>query len=112
MSELHHECGIAAIYHLPNPRPALIDPLAGRGPVSHLMPRILLDLQNRGQLAAKGGYLPVENLDLRGGALVEIRAPGSNWTEESGFRIFPNVLRLPPLAAAPVSVRIGRSSKV
>ena len=52
MSELHHECGIAAIYHLPNPRPALIDPLAGRGPVSHLMPRILLDLQNRGQLAA------------------------------------------------------------
>ncbi len=52
MSELRDECGVAAIYHL-----------AGRGPsplcvdctpdtVSRFMPRMLLDIQNRGQLAA------------------------------------------------------------
>src|SRR5438270_2117966 len=52
MSELNHECGIAAIYHLPNPRPAPIERLPGQEQVSRLMPRILLDLQNRGQLAA------------------------------------------------------------
>ncbi|HEV3447656.1 MAG TPA: amidophosphoribosyltransferase [Gemmataceae bacterium] len=52
MSELNHECGIAAIYHLPNPRPAPIERLPGQDQVSRLMPRILLDLQNRGQLAA------------------------------------------------------------
>src|SRR5437899_4873351 len=52
MSELNHECGIAAIYHLPNPRPAPIERLPGHDQVSRLMPRILLDLQNRGQLAA------------------------------------------------------------
>src|SRR5438309_1229742 len=52
MSELKHECGIAAIYHLPNPRPSPLAPLAGQEQVSRLMPRMLLDLQNRGQLAA------------------------------------------------------------
>ena len=51
MDELHHECGIAAIYHLPGP-PARLAPLAGPEQVSRLMPRMLLDLQNRGQLAA------------------------------------------------------------
>src|SRR5262245_27663553 len=54
MDELHHECGIAAIYHLQSPIPSPLAPLAG-GPdmVSRLMPsRLLLDLQNRGQLAA------------------------------------------------------------
>jgi len=52
MDELQHECGIAAIYHLkaPSPSPLLqsIDPTQA----SRLMPRLLLDLQNRGQLAA------------------------------------------------------------
>jgi amidophosphoribosyltransferase len=52
MAELHHECGIAAIYHLPSPKPSHLAPLAGAEQVSRLMPRILLDLQNRGQLAA------------------------------------------------------------
>jgi amidophosphoribosyltransferase len=52
MSELHHECGIAAIYHLPNANPSRLAPLAGPDQVSRLMPRVLLDLQNRGQLAA------------------------------------------------------------
>jgi amidophosphoribosyltransferase len=52
MDELHHECGIAAIYHLPGGQPSRLAPLAGAEQVSRLMPRLLLDLQNRGQLAA------------------------------------------------------------
>src|SRR5579859_1251206 len=52
MDELHHECGIAAIYHLPGGQPSRLAPLAGPEEVSRLMPRLLLDLQNRGQLAA------------------------------------------------------------
>ncbi len=51
MDELQHECGIAAVYHLDGP-PSRLAPLAGPGAVSRLMPRLLLDLQNRGQLAA------------------------------------------------------------
>ena len=52
MSELHHECGIAAVYHLPRrPRSSLC---TSHGPdeVSRLLPRMLQDIQNRGQLAA------------------------------------------------------------
>src|SRR5262249_29533806 len=52
MSELHHECGLAAIYHLPG---GPINPLCGaHGPeeITRLMPRMLLDIQNRGQLSA------------------------------------------------------------
>lgn len=52
MAELHHECGIAAIYHLESPVPSPHAPSAGPEQVSRLMPRILVDLQNRGQLAA------------------------------------------------------------
>jgi amidophosphoribosyltransferase len=52
MADLHHECGIAALYHLPRSRPSRLAPLAGAEQVSRLMPRMLLDLQNRGQLAA------------------------------------------------------------
>jgi amidophosphoribosyltransferase len=50
MSELHHECGVAAIYHLGGPdiSPICADPAKA----SRLMPRMLLDVQNRGQLAA------------------------------------------------------------
>jgi len=51
MDELQHECGIAAIYHRPGPTSSLA-PLAGPDHTSRLMPRLLLDLQNRGQLAA------------------------------------------------------------
>src|SRR5262245_49746279 len=65
MAELQHECGIAAIYHLSS---SPHDPPGGgqsenngaRSPlvpadgnvVSRFMPTMLLDLQNRGQLAA------------------------------------------------------------
>ena len=51
MDELQHECGIAALYHFGG----AIKPAAWSGDreqVSRLMPRMLLDLQNRGQLAA------------------------------------------------------------
>ncbi len=51
MSEIAHECGIAAIYHLPgDPHP--LCPEGGPDEVSRLLPRMLLDIQNRGQLAA------------------------------------------------------------
>ena len=52
MSELHHECGLAAVYHLAGGE---ISPLCvPQGPeeISRLIPRILLDVQNRGQLSA------------------------------------------------------------
>jgi amidophosphoribosyltransferase len=52
MSELHHECGVAAIYHLPGREAS---PLLGSlepDEASRLMPRMLLDVQNRGQLSA------------------------------------------------------------
>jgi amidophosphoribosyltransferase len=51
MSEIHHECGIAAIYHLPG-EPHPLCPEQGPDEVSRLLPRMLLDIQNRGQLAA------------------------------------------------------------
>jgi amidophosphoribosyltransferase len=51
MSDLHHECGIAAIYHLPGEEHPLC-PEGGADEVSRLLPRMLLDIQNRGQLAA------------------------------------------------------------
>ena len=50
--ELRHECGIAAVYHLPSAEPSPLCPPQGPGEVSRLMPRMLLDIQNRGQLSA------------------------------------------------------------
>jgi amidophosphoribosyltransferase len=52
MQELHHECGVAAIYHFDSPEPSVLAPAQGAEHISRLMPRMLLDLQNRGQLAA------------------------------------------------------------
>ena len=52
MSELHHECGVAAIYHLPNREESRFCPDGGPNQISHLLPRMLQDIQNRGQLAA------------------------------------------------------------
>ena len=51
MSELHHECGVAAIYHLPNQPVSDLCP-GGGDQASSLIPRMLLDMQNRGQLSA------------------------------------------------------------
>ncbi|MFM8805252.1 MAG: amidophosphoribosyltransferase, partial [Planctomycetia bacterium] len=55
MSELHHECGLVAIYHLPcrdGTDPSHLCPAQGPEEVSRLVPRMLLDIQNRGQLSA------------------------------------------------------------
>jgi amidophosphoribosyltransferase len=52
MSDLHHECGIAAIYHLPGRTVSPLCPEQGPEQVSRLIPRMLLDIQNRGQLSA------------------------------------------------------------
>ena len=52
MSELHHECGLAAIYHLPGQPASPLCPAQGPDAASRLMPRMLLDIQNRGQLSA------------------------------------------------------------
>ena len=51
MSELHHECGVAAIYHLPGRETSRLCPDHGPEEASRLMPRMLLDIQNRGQLS-------------------------------------------------------------
>ena len=52
MSELFHECGVAAIYHLPGPQTSRLCPEQGPEEISRLMPRMLLDIQNRGQLSS------------------------------------------------------------
>jgi len=52
MSDLQHECGLAAIYHLATGEPSPLCPDQGPEEVSRLMPRMLLDIQNRGQLSA------------------------------------------------------------
>ncbi|TWU39039.1 Amidophosphoribosyltransferase [Novipirellula aureliae] len=52
MSELHHECGVAAIYHLSGRGRSPICTSDGPRHISRLLPRMLLDIQNRGQLAA------------------------------------------------------------
>ena len=52
MSELHHECGVAAVYHLPGEKTSPLLPTDNPLEASRLIPRMLLDMQNRGQLAA------------------------------------------------------------
>jgi amidophosphoribosyltransferase len=52
MDELQHECGIAALYHFSNAEPSPLLQSIKPTQISRLMPRLLLDLQNRGQLAA------------------------------------------------------------
>jgi amidophosphoribosyltransferase len=52
MGELRHECGVAAIYHLPGREVSRLCPEQGPDEVSRLIPRMLLDIQNRGQLSA------------------------------------------------------------
>lgn len=52
MSEIHDECGVAAIYHLRGEEVSPLCPKQKPNQASRLMPRMLLDIQNRGQLAA------------------------------------------------------------
>ena len=52
MSDLFHECGIAAVCHLPSSDVSRFAPGGDRNRTSELLPGMLLDIQNRGQLAA------------------------------------------------------------
>jgi amidophosphoribosyltransferase len=53
MGELNHECGVAAVFHADGASVSPLAPIAGeRNSVARLVPRMLLDMQNRGQLAA------------------------------------------------------------
>ena len=52
MSDIFHECGIAAVYHLPGGETSPLCPEQGPEHASRLLPRMLQDIQNRGQLAA------------------------------------------------------------
>src|SRR3989304_3629070 len=52
MSQLYEECGVAAIYYIPGRGYSALCPEQGPEEISRLMPRMLLDIQNRGQLAA------------------------------------------------------------
>ncbi|MFO0910729.1 MAG: class II glutamine amidotransferase [Isosphaeraceae bacterium] len=53
MGELNHECGVAAVFHAEGQPVSRLAPIAGDiNSVSRLVPRMLLDMQNRGQLAA------------------------------------------------------------
>ncbi len=53
MGELFHECGVAAVFHASGAIPSRIVPdPKNLNSVSKLIPRMLLDMQNRGQLAA------------------------------------------------------------
>lgn len=52
MSDLHEECGVVAVYHLPGRGKSPLCPEQGPEEISRLIPRMLLDVQNRGQLAA------------------------------------------------------------
>lgn len=52
MDELFHECGIAAVYHLQSDIPSPLVPSGDVSLASRLIPGMLLDMQNRGQLAA------------------------------------------------------------
>ncbi|MBL8815815.1 MAG: amidophosphoribosyltransferase [Planctomyces sp.] len=52
MDELYHECGIAAVYHLKSETVSSLVPGGEFNRTSRLIPGMLLDMQNRGQLAA------------------------------------------------------------
>jgi len=52
MSELYHECGVAAVYLLKNQGSSTLFPEMQPDDASQLIPRMLADMQNRGQLSA------------------------------------------------------------
>ena len=52
MSDLNEECGIAAIYYLGGASSSQFCPAEGPSEITRHLPRMLLDIQNRGQLAA------------------------------------------------------------
>jgi amidophosphoribosyltransferase len=67
MGELQHECGVAAVYHAAGRSVSSLAPVPGDvDSVALLVPRMLLDMQNRGQLAAgMASYRPDRNALLK-----------------------------------------------
>jgi amidophosphoribosyltransferase len=67
MGELHHECGVAAVFHAQGASVSKLTPVAGDiNSTARLVPRMLLDMQNRGQLAAgMSSYRPDRNVLIR-----------------------------------------------
>ena len=67
MGELNHECGVAAVYHAEGQPVSRLAPTPGDvNSVSRLVPRMLLDMQNRGQLAAgMSSYHPTRTALIR-----------------------------------------------
>jgi len=67
MGEIHHECGVAAVFHAQGQSVSKLAPIAGDvNSVARLVPRMLLDMQNRGQLAAgMASYRKDRNAILR-----------------------------------------------
>jgi amidophosphoribosyltransferase len=67
MGELKHECGVAAVYHAAGDTVSSLAPISGdMNSVTRLIPRMLLDMQNRGQLAAgMSSYHPTRKALLR-----------------------------------------------
>jgi amidophosphoribosyltransferase len=65
MGELNHECGVAAVFHAPGRGVSPLAPVAGDvDSAARLIPRMLLDMQNRGQLAAGMSSYNVDRSDL------------------------------------------------
>ena len=67
MGELNHECGVAAVYHAAGGSVSALAPIPGDlYSVTRLIPRMLLDMQNRGQLAAgMSSYHPARKALLK-----------------------------------------------
>ncbi len=64
MADLFHECGIAAVYHLAGRGVSRFLPKENPADSARVMPRMLLEIQNRGQLAAGMSAFDPERSEL------------------------------------------------
>ncbi|MEZ6140445.1 MAG: class II glutamine amidotransferase [Zavarzinella sp.] len=64
MEGIQHECGIAALYQLPGGDVSKLIPGQNPNNVHRLIPRMLIDMQNRGQLAAGMTSYQPERIEL------------------------------------------------
>jgi amidophosphoribosyltransferase len=87
--ELKHECGVAAVYHhhADDRLPSRLAPIPGDPlSVSRLIPRMLLDMQNRGQLASgMTSYHPTRDALLRTRKQVGTVAEGFRLNHKAKF---------------------------
>ncbi len=87
--ELKHECGVAAVYHhhADDRLPSRLTPIPGDPlSVSRLVPRMLLDMQNRGQLASgMTSYHPTRDALLRTRKQVGTVAEGFRLNHKAKF---------------------------